>query len=169
MNVTTQESAAQEKKVLKSRHLSILDFIETLQLEYIVADLRHKIYPKLKDKAYWGRVKEGKKATIQKLAEKNMLPSIFTDEEMLRTLEQKVYRPVSYPLFTYRDDNHKMEQEYYDFLYYYLKGADVRVDDNGEVLVGKITKEYVPFNTQIFVSIAGVERKFHYNTVTRIL
>src|SRR5215210_2726524 len=91
-----------EKKREKSRHLSILDFFETLQVEYILADLRHKIYPRLKDKAYWERVKLGKRATIEKLATKNSLPSIFTDKEMLSVFDKKVYRDVSYPLFTYR-------------------------------------------------------------------
>lgn len=165
-----QQSEAKEKQLQKSRHLSILDFFESLQVEYIQADLRHKIYPKLKDKAYWGRVKEGKKQTIEKLAEKNSLPSIFTDIEMLRAFEKRVYRDVSYPTFTYRDDNHRMEQEYYDLRYYYNQGADVRVDSEGSVLIGKITQEYIPFrDSQVSITIQGKESKYSIKVVTRIL
>jgi hypothetical protein len=169
VNVPNSEAAAQGKEVKKSRHLPILDFYENLQVEFIQADLRHKIYPKLKDKAYWGRVKEGKRATIEKLAEKNMLPSIFTDESMLRQFEKRVYRDVSYPLFTYRDENHKMEQEYYDLKYYYNQGADVRIDIDGEVFTGKITKEYIPFNQQLSITVKGKEEKYALKFVTRIL
>jgi hypothetical protein len=170
--VNDQNLASEEqgKKQPKSRHLPILDFYENLQIEYIQADLRHKIYPKLKDKAYWGRVKEGKKATIEKLSSKNNdLPSIFSDVDMLRAFEKRVYRDISYPLFTYRDDNHRLEQEFYDIKFYYNQGADVRIDLDGEVLIGKISKEYIPFNQQISVTISGKENKYPIKFVTRIL
>lgn len=167
--IETTASTALEQKPTKSRHLSILDFIETLQLEYICADLRHKIYPKLKDKAYWQRVRDGKRATIEKLSEKNNLPSIFTDETMLRIFEQKVYRPVSYPLFNYKDEANKQAQEYYDHLYYYSKGAEVRVDLDGEVLVGKISGDYIPFNMAVMVMIDGKATGYPTKIVTRIL
>lgn len=154
----------------KSRHLSTLEFYENLQVEFIVADLRHKIYPKLKDKAYWGRVKEGKKQTIEKLAERNALPSIFTDPAMLREFEKKIYRDQSHPLFTYRDEMHEMEQSYLDLKYYYNIGAEVRVDMDGDVSVGKVSKEYIPYkDVSVFVSIKGVENKYNIKQVTRIL
>jgi hypothetical protein len=158
-----------ELKPKKSRHLSILDFFDTLQVEYILADLRHKIYPRLKDKAYWNKVMVGKKATIEKLATRNSLPSIFTDDSMLRTLEKKVYRDSSYPLFTYRDEQHKMEQEYYDIKYYYLTGAEVRVEIYEDIKTGKVSKEYVPFANHVFVIIDGKEEKYSIGKVTRIL
>lgn len=161
----------EEKKVAKSRHLPILDFYQTLQIEFIQADLRTKIYPKLKDKHYWGeKVREGKRATIEKLATRNNLPSIFTDESMLRDFEKKVYRDVSYPLFTYRDQNHQLEQSYYDLKYYYNLGSDVRVNLFEDVKTGKITKEYVPFrDNYVYVTIDGIEDKYSINIVTRIL
>jgi hypothetical protein len=164
------DSVEQGNEVKKSRHLPILDFYENLQIEYIQADLRHKIYPRLKDKAYWQRVKEGKKATIEKLSAKNNdLPSIFTDTEMLRAFEKRVYRDVSFPIFTYRDENHKMEQEYYDLKYYYNIASDVRIDLEGEVLIGKISKEYIPFNQQLSITVQGKENKYPLKYVTRIL
>lgn len=166
MNVPEQQA----EKPKKSRHLSILDFFENLQVEYLQADLRHKIYPKLKDKAYWNRVKEGKRATIEKLAEKNSLPSIFTDEAMLRAFEKRVYREVSYPIFNYRDEKNRMEQEYYDIYFYYLKGADVRIDtERGEILIGKICREYIPFGGNVTVSVNGKESAYSIKTVTRII
>lgn len=168
--VNDQKTEAKAAHLAKSRHLSILDFFENLQIEYIQADLRHKIYPKLKDKSYWQRVKEGKKATIEKLAEKNSLPSIFSDTEMLRAFEKRVYRDVSYPVFTYRDENHKMEQEYYDLKYYYNQGSDVRIDQDGTIMIGKISKEYIPFrDSLISVTVQGKESRYSIKFVTRIL
>lgn len=160
-----------ESKAAKSRHLPILEFFENLQVEYIVADLRHKIYPKLKDKAYWNRVKDGKKATIEKLADKNSIPSIFSDSQMLSEFNKKVYRPVSHPNFVYRDENHKLEQEFYDLKYYYAQGSDVRIDteDRG-VLIGKISKEFIPYqNNLLTVTVAGKAEQFNLKLVTRIL
>lgn len=163
-------SNQEENKSLKSRHLSILDYFENLQVEYIQADLRHKIYPKLKDKAYWNRVKEGKKATIIKLSEKNSIPSIFSDDTMLRDFEKRVYRDVSYPIFTYRDEQHEMEQSYLDLRWYYNQGSDVRVDIDGDILIGKISKEFIPYkDNHVFVNVKGVETQYNIKQVTRIL
>jgi Mg2+ and Co2+ transporter CorA len=169
MNANISESDDQQKSK-KSRHLPILDYFETLQIEYLVADLRHKIYPRLKDKTYWLRVKEGKKATIEKLATRNSLPTIFTDETMHREFEKKIYRDTSYPLFTYRDEDHKLEQEYYDLKYYYNIGSDVRIQIFEETKMGKISKEFIPFKDNVVtVTIAGVPEQHNINKVTRIL
>lgn len=154
----------------KSRHQSILEFFNNLQLEYIQADIRHKIYPRLKDKTYWKKVMDGKKETIEKLANRNRIPSIFSDEAMLKEFESKVYQTHSYPLFTYRDEQNKQEQGFYDLQYYYYAGADVRVQVFGETKVGKITKEFVPYlNSFVYVTIEGKEDKYPISQVTRIL
>ena len=155
----------------KSRHLPLLDLFETLQVEYLVAELRHKIYPKVKDKKYWKeRVMDGKKASIEAIAEKNHLPTIFTDGEMLRSFEKKVYRDQSLPCFTYRDAEHEQAQSYWDLYYYYAIGSDVRVQVYDETKVGKITKEYIPYkDNTVFVNINGVQSEYPISSVTRIL
>lgn len=159
-----------KKGTIKSRHLSILDYYETLQIEWLTADLRRRIYPRLKDKNYWNRVQEGKKETIDKLAEKNSLPSIFTDDSMLRDFQKKLYRETSHPLFVYRDEKNKNEQEYYDLKYYYNIGADVRVDVFGESKIGRITKEFTPYkDISVIVTIDGEEKPYNTSVVTRIL
>lgn len=168
MAIVDGESVNPEEKKEKSRHLPILEFFEILQVEFIMADLRYKIYPRVKDKTYWAKVKDGKRATIEKLAERNQLPSIFTDEYMLRLLEKKVYRDTGYPLFTYRNAQHKMEQEFYDFANYYFAGSDVRVEIFDESKIGKIVS-YMPFYTDAIVEIDGNSEKHNINKITRIL
>jgi hypothetical protein len=169
MNVQDNESIL--KKPTKSRHLSTLDYFETLQVEYIVADLRCRIYPRLKDKAFWDKVKEGKRVTIEKLAERNKLPTIFTEESMLRELEKKVYRENSYPIFTYKSEEHRYEQEYYDLLFYYNVGAEVRVScDLDEFKIGKISREYIPIkDNHVAININSKEEIHPISRVTRIL
>lgn len=165
----TEKSEAELKRT-KSRHLPILDFYEILQLEWICAGLRRKIYPRIKDKNYWERVQVGKKETILKLAEKNSLPSIFDDETMLRTFEKKIYKESSYPNFVYKDENNKHEQEFYDLQNYYLQGSDVRVLIDGDIKLGKISKAFIPYKDfNVSVTIEGKEGQYSTSIVTRIL
>lgn len=152
----------------KSRNQSTYEFFEILQIEYLVAELRVKIYPKLKDKEFWKRTCEGKKATILDIAGRNRLPTVFDDDQLEQALKQRIYRNESYPLFVYRDENHKNNQEYYDLLYYYNKDAEVRFDYFGEVKVGRV-KEYRPFSKEITLIFDGKEDKLPVSKVTRIL
>lgn len=161
---------SEQEKPKKSRHLSILDLFETLQIEWIVSELRHKTYPRIKDKLYWKKVMDGKKASIEKIAEKNSLPTIFTDQEKLREFEKKVYREQSYPIYVYKNAENEMQQSYYDLLYYFYINSDVRVQVYEETKIGKITREFIPIkDNHVWVTINGKEEKFSINVVTRIL
>lgn len=153
----------------KSRHLSVYQFFQILQLEWIVADLRSKIYPKKKDKEYWNKVKEGKEKIFEQIAEKNHLPTIFSDEEMRRLLEMEVYKPQGLPNFLYKNDENRGAQEPFDLTYYYSKGAEVRFDVFGEQKIGKV-KSYLPYQFTIIVtSLEGEDFTVRIESVTRIL
>jgi hypothetical protein len=152
----------------KSRNQSTYEFFETLQVEYLNAELRVKIYPKLKDKEYWKKVCEGKKATILDIANRNRLPTVFDDDQLEQALKQRIYRNESYPIFVYRNEDHKNNQEYYDLLYYYNKGAEVRFEYFGEVKVGRV-KDYRPFSKEILLSFDDKEDRLPVSKVTRIL
>lgn len=152
----------------KSRHQSTFEYFEALQLECICADLRSKIYPKIKDKDFWKKTREGKKVTILDIATRNSLPSIFDDDQLEQALRQKIYRQDSYPNFIYKNPNDQMNKEYYDLMYYYNKGAEVRCEIYGEMKVGKI-KDYKPFEKNVTVIIDEKEEKLPISKVTRIL
>jgi hypothetical protein len=177
--ITTENTAALAEAAAKSksRNQSTFEFFEMLQIECLVAELRIKIYPKLKDKEYWKKkVYEGKKATILDIANRNRLPTIFDDDQLEQALKQRIYRADSYPIFVYRDENHRNNQEYYDLLYYYNKGSEVRFEYFGEVKVGRV-KDYRPFSKEILISFEEIEddkkvqkeEKFPVAKVTRIL
>ena len=45
-----------DKKVEKTRNLSVAEYFLQIQKEYLIADFRRKIYYSSKDKAYWTKV-----------------------------------------------------------------------------------------------------------------
>lgn len=150
----------------KSRHLSIYQFFETLQLEWLIADLRFRISIKAKDKEYWKKVKEGKQLTIEGIADRNSLPTIFTDSDLKADLEKRIYGSGNYPDFHYKDESNKQLQGYWDLLHYYRPGTEVRFDLFGEIKVGKIKtyrvndpKLKVEHNDEIFdLALAEISR-----------
>lgn len=160
-------SEMREKK--KTRYLSTYEFYEAVQIEYICCVLRARIYPKPKDKEYWNRVAEGKKNTIESISSRNgNLPSIFTDSDLLSALQRRVYREETYPCFVYKDESHKLSQEYFDLLYYYYKGVEVRFDIGLGVQIGKVCK-YTPFDKKILIDCKGEQVQIPVDKVVRII
>lgn len=152
----------------KSRDLSIYQYYQVLQMEWLTADLRYRLYPK-KDKEYWNRVKEGKSKIINQIADKNHLPTIFIDDEMKRIFEFNFLGDEGLPKFIYKNEVDKMKQEPLDLIYYYNKGSEVRYDCFGEQKIGKIAN-YQPFKNTIQIEDeSGIINLFDIKTVTRIL
>lgn len=154
----------------KTRHLSTFEFFEVVQVEYICAILRARIYIRPKDKNHWNKVAQGKRVVIEQIAARNSLPSIFTDSDLESTLNRKVFRENNHPQFVYRDEDQKREQEYYDLFHYYSKGTDVRFDNDGETVVAKITN-YTPFSKNITIKLLGTDKNMDIDIkrITRVL
>lgn len=129
-----------DSKKEKSRQIGIYQYFEVLQLEWICCELRTRIYKKESDKNYWKRVLEGKRKTIENIAERNKLPTIFDDEDLFLVLKSRIYKDTSYPNFMYKDDIQKASMYDWDLFYYYYKGTTVRYEYYGESLIGVITK-----------------------------
>lgn len=132
------------------RKLSTYQYFEILQVEWLVTDLRCRIFTNEKDVAYWRRVREGKRVKIESIAEKNKLPTIFFDDDLKRDLENRIYNDYSYPNFQYKDESDKQSQGYWDLLSYYSKGVEVRYESTEEMKVGTII-DYTPFAKEIRV------------------
>jgi hypothetical protein len=141
------------EKIEKSRSLTTYQFFEIVQIEYICALLRSRIYTRSKDKQYWLRVPEGKKQKIEEISiRNNNMANIFTDSDMLSALERRIYRENTYPIFIYKDDIHRSTQEYFDMLCYYSKGAEVRFDFGNGQEIGQIVN-YKPFDESASVQL----------------
>lgn len=161
---------------MKTRHLSIATYFKYLQLEYIVAELRSKIYISNIDKQYWRGVMKGKKEKILDIALRNALPSIFTKEGQLhyngKTKQEyyaMVYKEWGLPDFHYVGEEEKNKFFYRDEWNYYRKNEEVRVlGSDNEVSVGIIIE--IDFKRK-FVSVK-IEEKiivFNFKDVARTL
>jgi len=153
---------------VKTRNQTALQYFESIQIEYVCAELRTKIYPKTKDREYWKRVMLGKKQKIEDFSERNLLPSIFSDSSQKDFIEDKVYnKHLTTPSFIYRDDEQQQQQEHFDLVYYYMKGVDVRVDIDDEYFVG-VVSSYRSFSQTIEVEINGEKKTVPTKSVVRI-
>lgn len=154
--------------MMKSRDLTIVEFFNKLQEEYIVAELRRKIYPKVKDKKFWEKVMEGKRRKINDISLRNSLPNIFNNEKVKEKKYSCVYRESGFPNFIYKDCEDETQIAEFDKKYYYNIGSQVRVFDNGELLIGKI--DLVDFEAgEIVVDLDNDKRSFDIKLITRIL
>ena len=70
----------------KTRNLSVAEYYQTIQREYLISEFRRKIYFSPKDKKYYQRVMTHKAEKINEIAERNHLDSIFTNTEYLQSI-----------------------------------------------------------------------------------
>ncbi len=131
MNINDQQNGFK-------KGLTIFEYFNILQLEWICADLRTRIYTREKDLRYWEFVKQGKKVKIENISHKNQLPTIFDDPQMKEDFIRKVYREKGFPNFIYKDDAQRAQQEFFDMQNYFAKDNDIRCEIEGESVVCKI-------------------------------
>tara|TARA_R110000772_G_C13310332_1_gene440663 strand:- start:59673 stop:60176 length:504 start_codon:yes stop_codon:yes gene_type:complete len=116
----------------KNRDQSLLEFYKALQVEYIVAELRSKIYPKAKDKRYYkDRVMQGKRDSIIQISERNHLPSIFNSKHKYDEIYREIHPDWGIPAFTYRDEESKKWISRSDKLNYYSLHSEFALKLNG--------------------------------------
>lgn len=113
----------------KTRDLPLLDFFSQLQLEYVVAGLRYRIYKREKDKAFWkDRVMVGKRQKIEDISERNPnLMTIFNSQSEMQRFKDMVYKPWGLPDFYYRDKEQRAELEIKDILNYFAHNQEFLV------------------------------------------
>ena len=154
----------------KTRHLSTYEYLQILQIEYIVAELRKKVYVKKKDRDFYKRVLEGKEKKIKDICLRNSLPSLFEDDTTKAEVYAEVYKAYGYPSFHYKNDEQIQEFKAKDFYYYYYKGADFRVKEGEEVKVGTLVSVDEE-NKIVYLKLKGeeLERPFTTDSVARII
>jgi hypothetical protein len=120
----------------KTRDLSYYEYYTQLQLEYMVAELRKKIYPTQKDKAYYQKVMDGKRKIIEDISLRNSLKSIFSSNTERQAKYSLIYT-IPYPNFLYRDKADRDARSYKDKMFYYMSGSEVNIKTpTGEDRVG---------------------------------
>lgn len=163
-----------ENKVEKTRDLPILDFLEILQIEYISAELRSKIYPNVNDKKYYKeRVMFHKKGKIQDICSRNpALPNIFIDSKEKQRVASKVYRDGwGFPDFHYKDEQHRELFASQDFYNYFMKDTDIRIKQEDDSAIVGVLINVDRKNNIAVIKAKGEEkcRKVSLDHIARIL
>lgn len=157
----------------KTRDLALYDYFNKLQEEYVVAELRKRIYPKIKDKKYWSKVMSLKKNKIEDIVLRNCLHSIFNNEKVKEKIYTKIYTKTGLPKFIYRDEGDQQELENLDIEYYYTEGSFFNVYKDDDVLVGKLKSidflEEDIENNKANIVIDNEEIKISIKNISRIL
>jgi hypothetical protein len=153
----------------KSRNLSVYRYFEKLQFEYIVAELRKKIYPAKKDKNYHEKVMRFKKEKIEDIALRNSLPSIFSDSKIRQEYYQQIYKMEGIPNFFYKDELEQQELQQKDYMFYYAINSEVKFFEESKIVIGVIKS--VDFDSQILRIEDYDNNKYtkKLNQITRIL
>lgn len=95
----------------KTRNLSVAEYFEVLQEEYMVAEFRKKVYFAPNDKAFYIRVMQHKRNKIENIAKRNNLDSIFSSEKKHKEVYDRLFDHLGKPKFTM---NEKDVSNYYN-------------------------------------------------------
>lgn len=138
----------------KTRNQSLYEYLESLQLEFIQAELRRKIYTRPKDKKFQEKLLERKKIKIVDISERNNLPNIFTTTAEYERFYNRIHNVDGYPNFIYANQEQRDEFEMRDFINYYSINSEVRVtEEDQEVRIGTILG--TPENGMVKVQVRG--------------
>ena len=153
----------------KTRNLPISEYFEALQKEYLVMEIRSKIY---RDKQYYYDIMDHKASRIKDIARRNALPCIFDDYAVKSELESIVFGKRGLPNFLYRDERARNKFSTRDIRCYYAVGTEVKVhmsESDKDFQIGTIQA----FNLDTMIVTVrlkgGKEVVSSHNNVTRIL
>lgn len=167
------ESYNTEKR--KSRNQKFYEYFITLQKEFIVAELRKKIYPDTTGKAKSEEIMIGKRTKVFDMSIKNSMGTIFPDmfigskslyDEKLRIqLYREIYNEFGLPNFIYRDKIQEEKLGLKDRNCYWMFGSEIATRDKK---VGSL--QSIDFNKNIgFVKVGGQIIEYSLLDIKRIL
>lgn len=138
----------------KSRDISIGEYLNRLQIEYIIYELRSKIYPASEDKEKFKQIMYFKKIKIEDISEKNDLDSIFTSTLVKKNLIDNLFKDKFVP-----DDFHGKDKYYYLF-----KGSEFSYE--GKIV--KLLSYDLQYETAL-VELDSVKKTLNLVDIRRIL
>lgn len=134
----------------KTRTIPFCEYFDNLQREYIVAELRYKIYPRERDKSYYrDREMLGKRKTIEDISIRNNLTTIFNSPEKYQKFKKEIYNEVGLPNFIYRSEEDRIKRHPQDIINYFYRGIDVSYYKEDELRKGEVV--YTDVNKKICI------------------
>ena len=163
-----------DKEVRKSRDQKFYEYFETLQKEWIVADLRRKIYADLSKKQKSEEIMKGKFVKIKDISIRNRLATIFPEMEKIGScfydkklrvrLFNDIYPETGFPNFIYRDEKHKDQLEKFDIKNYFWLGSEF-ITSKG---IGTL-QSYNWLYKLAYIKIGNANLEFKIENIRRIL
>lgn len=154
---------------MKSRNLPIVEYLDQLQKEYVMYEIRSKIYKEKKDVVYFKNGLDLKKQKIEDISLRNNIKNIFNSVELKNHFYQLI-NSFDGPLFEYRDLMQKRRLLDSDINYYYSINSDIKIKEQDLVLIGKI--KTVDFSKKVCLcSVKGYkeDRFVTFNNISRII
>lgn len=126
--------------------LSIVEYFDRLQCEYLMADFRRHIYYSPKDRAYYKRVMDYKAQKINDIAERNHLTSILSNDDKRREYRKKLFDDKGNPVFMNQEDIERYYTPRSEFSYNGEAWILVSVDGQNATLENKLTSQEITVN-----------------------
>lgn len=145
---------------MKSRDISVYDFLQALQQEYVCLEIRSKIYVHKNDRDYFKKLMDKKQQNIITLADKNALTTIFDSDEEYLKIWNKIVPKYGMPALIYNIVNVTDKQ-----LTFPYKGTVV------EVLLEEkygVTERVNFSDNSITIIVDGQLARFGYDQVKRL-
>ncbi len=155
----------------EKKDLDLYQLCLALQIEYVMASLRSKIYYRKQDKEYYLDLMEKKKAKILDITGRNNLRNIFSDPHYLKgEIEPHVINKVGPPTFHYNSFQHSEMFKYSDYKCYYSVDSVVSTFVFKEKKIGKVV-HYQPFQETLQFQENGSDEviEVRVEDTTRIL
>ena len=138
----------------KERNISILEFFNQLQLEYMLYELRVKIYPSKADKHRYREILEFKSEKIEDIAGKNDLRTIFNSDLKREEIEKEFLNEFGIPVDMSKRDKY----------FYYFINSDFSYEGLGVKL-----KSYKLSDGTAVIDNNGKSQEVDINRIKRIL
>lgn len=124
----------------KSRNIPLTSYYSNLQLEWLSYYIRSKIYRKDFADNY-SQICAGKKEKILGISNKNLLPSIFSNKQILDKYLEELIPCFGTPNFQYKNKEVETKMKRWDVFYYFCKGTSIKfIDQEENIKTGVITK-----------------------------
>lgn len=164
-----------KQEVRKSRDQKFTEFYESLQQEYVVAELRNLIYPEGQRKNKSLEIMEAKKKKILDISLRNRLGCIFEgtmlgvsdlyDSRLRKKIYDSIYPEFGTPCFVYRDDDQKSKLNSFDLKYYYKLESIFTTYNFKEGVLKKV--DFMNKSCELYIS--GKNYSFDFQEVKRKL
>lgn len=150
----------------KSRTISQIEYLNTLQNEYLEYAIRVKIYPMPDLKGKFLNTMAFKQKKIIDIANNYNIPTLFSDEKILQTYTENLIGKGGFPKFEYIATDKSQANKYWDFRNYYYSQTEVYIffekeeDKRGSVIYSSPRYNIVKcsFNRGICQSIFNPQR-----------